>query len=291
MAGHKLVAMRRWDPERALALIEAERITHFGGVPAVVWQVMESPNAANFDLSSVENVGYGGAPAAPELVARIGERLPGAMPGQGYGLTETSSITTLNLAEDYRRKPTSVGPTMPVSELRVVDRGGRDVAPGAVGELWIKGPNVVKGYWNNPEATAETFTDGWLHTGDLARLDDEGFLYIVDRVKDMLIRGGENVYCVEVEDALYSHPAVIDAAVVGLPHRILGEEVGAAVQLKPGMAVSEDDLKRHVAQRLAQFKVPIRIDRRDQPLPRNAAGKILKATVRDQMSATRPISD
>ncbi len=150
---------------------------------------------------------------------------------------------------------------------------------------------MVKGYWNKPEATAEAFTDGWLHTGDLARLDDEGFLLIVDRAKDMLIRGGENVYCVEVEDALYSHPAVIDAAVVGLPHRILGEEVGAAVQLKPGTAVSEDDLKRHVADRLAQFKVPVRIDRRDRPLPRNAAGKILKPTVRDEMTATRPISD
>ncbi len=291
MAGHKLVTMRRWDTDRALALIEAERITHFGGVPAVAWQVMESPNAANFDLSSVESVGYGGAPAAPELVARIGEWLPGAMPGQGYGLTETSSVTTQNLAEDYRRKPASVGPAAPVSELRVVDRGGRDVEPGAVGELWIKGANVVKGYWNKPEATALTFTDGWLHTGDLAKLDDEGFLYIVDRVKDMLIRGGENVYCVEVEDALYSHPAVIDAAVVGLPHRILGEEVGAAVQIKSGMTVSEDALKRHVADRLAQFKVPVRIDLRDRPLPRNANGKILKPTVRDEMLAARPVSD
>ena len=285
MAGHKLVMMRRWDPDQALALIEAERITHFGGVPAVAWQVIESPNAASYDLSSVESIGYGGAPAAPELVTRLGERLPGATPGQGYGLTETSSVTTLNVAEDYRRKPASVGPAIPVSELRVVDRDGDDVPPGKVGELWIKGPNVVKGYWNKPEATAETFTDGWLHTGDLARLDDEGFVYIVDRAKDMLIRGGENVYCVEVEDALYSHPAVIDAAVVGLPHRILGEEVAAAVQIKAGIAVSEDTLKRHVADRLAHFKVPVRIDLRDRPLPRNANGKIVKPTIRDEMTA------
>jgi long-chain acyl-CoA synthetase len=162
----------------------------------------------------------------------------------------------------------------------VVDAAGQEVPAGTVGELCIKGPNVVKGYWNKPEATAASFTAGWLHSGDLVRIDEEGFLYILDRVKDMLIRGGENIYCVEVEDALYSHPAVMDAAVIGIPHRVLGEEVGAVVQVTPGAHLREDELKRHVATRLAAFKVPVRLALRYEPLPRNANGKILKRELR-----------
>jgi long-chain acyl-CoA synthetase len=142
--------------------------------------------------------------------------------------------------------------------------------------LWIRGPNVVRGYWQNPAATAASFVDGYLRTGDIVRIDDEGFVYVLDRAKDMLIRGGENVYCVEVEDVLYSHPAVMDAAVIGIPHRVLGEEVGAVVQLAPNFQVSSDELRRFVAERLAGFKVPVRIELRDQPLPRNANGKIMK---------------
>ena len=278
--GGKIVLMYRWDPERAMELIERERVTGFGGVPAMAWQVIEHPAFARFDLSSVESIAYGGAPSAPELVTRIRERFPKGMPGNGYGLTETSSVTSQNAAEDYERKPDSAGLVIPVCDVRVVDPAGVDVPPGEIGELWIKGPNVVKGYWNKPEATAQTFTAGWLHTGDLVRIDAEGFLYILDRAKDMLIRGGENVYCVEVESALYSHPAIMDAAVVGIPHRILGEEVGAVVQVKPGAAVSEAELKRHVAAQLAAFKVPVRIERRHESLPRNANGKILKRELR-----------
>jgi long-chain acyl-CoA synthetase len=284
LIGSKLVMMYKWDPERALELIERERITQFGGVPAMVWQVLESPSFAKRDLSSVTSIGYGGAPAPPELVARLKQEFPEVAPSNGYGLTETSSVTTLNSAEDYQAKPDSVGAPVAVCELRVVDEEGGDVPPGDIGELWIKGPNVVKGYWNNPEATAESFTDGWLHSGDLARVDDEGFVYIADRVKDMLIRGGENVYCVEVEDALYNHPDVMDAAVIGLPHRVLGEEVGAVVQLRPGAQVSEDELKQHVAGQLAAFKVPARIDLRSAPLPRNANGKILKSQLKEELS-------
>jgi long-chain acyl-CoA synthetase len=284
LIGSKLVMMYKWDPERALELIERERITQFGGVPAMVWQVLESPSFAKRDLSSVTSIGYGGAPAPPELVARLKQEFPEVAPSNGYGLTETSSVTTLNSAEDYQAKPDSVGAPVAVCELRVVDEEGGDVPPGDIGELWIKGPNVVKGYWNNPEATAESFTDGWLHSGDLARIDDEGFVYIADRVKDMLIRGGENVYCVEVEDALYTHADVMDAAVIGLPHRVLGEEVGAVVQLRPGAQVSEDELKQHVAGQLAAFKVPARIDLRSAPLPRNANGKILKSQLKEELS-------
>ncbi len=283
--GGKLVMIHKWDPERALDLIERERITSFGGVPAMVWQVLESPSFHDRDLSSVQTVAYGGAPAAADLVRRIKEEFPTVTPGNGYGLTETSSITTFNGGDDYVRKPDSVGAAVPVCELKVVDPDGGELPTGDVGELWIKGPNVVKGYWKKPEATDESFTDGWLHSGDLAHIDDEGFVTIVDRAKDMLIRGGENIYCVEVESALYDHPEVMDAAVVGLPHRVLGEEVGAVVQVTPGSDVSEEALQRHVAERLAAFKVPVRVELRTEPLPRNAAGKILKRALRDEMVA------
>jgi long-chain acyl-CoA synthetase len=189
----------------------------------------------------------------------------------------------MNAGDDYVRKPDSVGPPVPVVDIRVVDEDGTDVAAGEIGELWIKGPNVVKGYWNKPEATAASFTDGWLHTGDVARVDDEGFVYIVDRAKDMVIRGGENVYCVEVEAALFEHPAVADCAVIGVPHQVLGEEVGAIVQLRSGATATEDDLARHVRNHLAGFKVPTHFWFRTEPLPRNPAGKVLKRELREEV--------
>jgi long-chain acyl-CoA synthetase len=281
--GGKLVMMYKWDPERALELIERERVTSFGGVPAMVWQVLESPGFAKRDLSSVRSVAYGGAPAAPELVRRIKEAFPSVAPGNGYGLTETSSVSTFNFGADYERKSDSVGVPVPVCEVRVVAPDGKDVAEGEIGEIWIKGPNVVRGYWKKPEATDETFTDGWLHSGDLGRLDGEGFVYIVDRAKDMVIRGGENVYCVEVESVLYDHPDVVDAAVFGLPHKVLGEEVAAIVQLREGSQVGEEDLRAHVGKHLAAFKVPVRIALRAEPLPRNPNGKILKRELKEQM--------
>ncbi len=281
--GGKIVIMRKWDAGRALELIERERITTFGGVPAMVWQVLEHPNFATTDLSSVKSIGYGGAPAAPELVKRIEAMFPGRTPSNGYGLTETSSVTTMNSGFDYVRKPQSVGVPVPVCDVKLVGPEGEAVPEGDVGELWIKGPNVVKGYFNKPEATEAAFTDGWLHSGDIARIDDEGFVYIVDRAKDMIIRGGENVYCVEVEAALFEHPAVTDAAVIGLPHQILGEEVGAVVHLAPGTSATEEELRAHVATRLAAFKVPVRIWFKEEPLPRNPAGKILKRDLRDEL--------
>jgi long-chain acyl-CoA synthetase len=283
-AGNKIVLMHRWDTDTALALIQRERITAFGGVPTMAWQIVEHPRLGEYDTSTVESIGYGGAPAAPELVARLAQAFPNAMPGNGYGLTETSSVTTQNSAEDYRNRPDSVGVAVPTCDLRVVDANGQDVAPGGIGELWIRGPNVVKGYWNKPEATAAAITDGWFHSGDIARIDAEGFVYILDRAKDMLIRGGENIYCVEVEDALYTHPAVIDAAVIGIPHPVLGEEPGAIVQIKDGMDASEAELKAHVAAQIAAFKVPVRIEMRREPLPRNANGKILKRELKEAWS-------
>jgi long-chain acyl-CoA synthetase len=215
-------------------------------------------------------------PAAPELVKRIKARFPKSTPSQGWGMTETSATAVSNVAEDYERKPSSTGVTAPTGEAKIVGENGQEAPRGEVGELWYKGPIVVRGYWNKPEATAETFIDGWIKTGDLAKMDDEGFIYIVDRAKDMLIRGGENIYCVEVENALYEHPAVLDAAVIGKPHHTLGEEPVAVVHLKPGMSATSDDLRHHVAQKLAAYKVPVEVIFWPTTLPRNANGKIVK---------------
>ena len=290
-AGGKLVMMHHFDPERALELIERERITIFGGVPAMVMQVIDSPNFAATDTSSVKSISYGGAPCPPDLVRRIKEHFPGGAPGNGYGLTETSAMTTMNAGDDYVRKPDSVGPPAPVCDVAVVpeEYGGEEPPtdqpfdPTRTGELWIKGPNVVRGYWSRPEESALTFTRGWLHTGDVARIDEEGFVHIVDRAKDMIIRGGENVYCVEVEAALFEHPAVADCAVIGVPHPVLGEEVGAVVVLRPGLDVGADELARFVAERLAAFNVPSRFWFRADPLPRNPAGKVLKRELRTEL--------
>lgn len=282
-AGSKIVMMYRWNPERALELIERERLTAFGGVPSMVWEVLESPKFADHDLSSVTTIGYGGAPAPPELVRRISEHFPVAAPGNGYGLTETSSVAISNGGADYLRKPHSIGRPIAVVDVRIVDPAGNELGVNEVGELLIKGPNVVRGYWNKPDETAATFVDGWLHTGDLASLDDEGFITIADRAKDVVIRGGENVYCAEVEGVLYEHPAITEATVIGVPHRVLGEEVGAVIVLRDGQTATEDEIRAHVRQHLAGFKVPTHVWFRDEPLPRNPAGKVLKRELRDEL--------
>lgn len=282
LRGDKIVSMYKWDAGKALPIIENEKITTIGGVPAIAWQVLEHPDRDKYDLSSITVVSYGGAPSAPELVSTIKKRFPEAQPGNGWGMTETSATVTLNIGEDYVNRPDSAGAPPLAVDLKVVDQEGRTLPPGEVGELWCRSPSNCKAYWNRPDATAETFRDGWVVTGDLARIDEEGFLYLVDRAKDMLIRGGENIYCIEVESALYHHPAVMDAAVVGIPHKVLGEEVGAVVQLKPGKSVTQDELRAHVASQLAAFKVPVEIQFQDEPLPRNANGKILKPELRER---------
>jgi long-chain acyl-CoA synthetase len=288
LAGGKLVIMHRWDAGRALELIEREKISTFGGVPTMVMQVLDHPDFSKRDTSSVRSVGYGGAPAPPDLVRRIQEHFGSVPASNGYGLTETSSLSTMNTGDDYVKKPDSVGPPVPVVTVKVVDPDGSDLPVGSVGELWIKGPNIVKGYWGKPDATAETFSDGWLHTGDVARIDDEGFVYIVDRAKDMLIRGGENIYSVEIEDVLYEHRAVSEAAIIGVSHPTLGEEPAAVIQLRPGFSVTESELQEFVRSKLAGFKVPVKVWFYDGPLPRNPAGKILKRELRDELIGSRP---
>jgi long-chain acyl-CoA synthetase len=268
----------------AMALIERERLTGAGGVPTIAWQILEHPERGRFDLSSLESVSYGGAPSAPELVRQISKQFKAA-PGNGWGMTETSATFTHHMAEDYENRPDSCGPAVPVCDLQVRDPDGKVLGPNEVGELYGFGPNVVKGYWRKPEASEATFIDGWVRTGDLARIDDEGFCFIIDRAKDMLIRGGENIYCVEVENALYEHPAVMDAALVGLPHKTLGEEPYAFVTLKPGTSASEEELRQFVAARLAGFKVPVAVQFSHEPLVRNANGKILKSELKKLLPA------
>jgi long-chain acyl-CoA synthetase len=287
-SGYKLVMTYKWDPERALELIERERITQFVGVPTMSWDLLESPDFGTRDTTSLASVGGGGAPAPPELVKRVDQGFTKGRPGIGYGMTETTAYGPQNSGDDYLRKPSSAGRVIPVMEIRVIDESGQSVPTGEVGEICFRGPNVIRGYWNKPEATADTIdAEGWLRSGDLGRLDDEGFIFVEDRAKDMVLRAGENVYCAEVEAALYQHPAVYEAAVFGLPHERLGEEVAAAILPKAGMSIDPDDLRTHLAQHLARFKIPTHVEFVSEQLPRGATGKILKRTIRDDIVAQR----
>jgi long-chain acyl-CoA synthetase len=279
--GTKLVLMRKWDPERALQLIEMERVNSAGGVPTIAWQLVEHPDREKYDLSSLQVIGWGGAPAAPELIRKVREVFPGANPGNGWGMTETASGVTGIAGEDYIERPDSAGVVFPAWDIKIVDPDTlEELGADEIGELWARGVGVIKGYWRKPAATAQTFVDGWVRTGDLARIDPEGHLIIVDRVKDMLIRGGQNIYSVEIENVLYDHRDVIDAAVVPIPHRTLGEVVGAVVRLKDGAQIGEAELQSFVRGRVASYKVPERVIVSAEALPRNQAGKILKRELR-----------
>lgn len=274
-SGSTMVFMRKWDTVRAYELIERERVQVAGGVPTIAWQLLEHADRTRYDLSSLESVAYGGAPSAPDLVERI-HRDFGALPGNGWGMTETMATVTSIGAEDYLERPSSAGLPVAVADISVTDAAGAPVPPGTIGEIRARGPMIVAGYWNRPEATAETFVDGWVRTGDLGCVDAEGYLYILDRAKDMIIRGGENIYSIEVENVLYAHPAVTDCALIGLPHRTLGEEPAAVVHLAPGATADEAELKAWVRDRVAAFKVPVAIRFVNDTLPRNANGKIVK---------------
>ena len=285
-SGLKLVIMYKWDPERALELIERERVTNFVGVPTQNWDLLASPKFADHDTSSLRSVGGGGAPAPPELVRRMASNYPKASAGIGYGMTETNAYGPQNGGDDYLTHPTSTGRATPILQIEIRDLDGHAVPNGEPGEIWFKGPHLIRGYWNKPDATAEVIVDGWLRSGDIGRVDDEGFVYVEDRAKDMVLRGGENVYCAEVEAALYEHPKVHEAAVFGVPHERLGEEVAAAVMPVSGQLLTVEELQAHVAERLAPFKVPSIIVIVDEPLPRNASGKILKRELRDQLAGS-----
>jgi acyl-CoA synthetase (AMP-forming)/AMP-acid ligase II len=277
--GGTAVIMPSFDVQSFLATIARERIDSLVSVPAVYWLAIHQPNFRDLQTSSIKRVSYGGAPIAPDLVAQILEAFPNSRVGNGFGLTETSSLATFLPHEFARLRPETVGFAAATVDL-LVDEGA---AVGEVGELLIRGPNVVKGYWNKPQATAETFVEGWLRTGDLARIDTEGFVQIVDRKKDMVNRGGENVYCIEVESALVAHPEVFEVAVMGVPDAVMGEKVGAVVVPKPGRSLDVDELLEFAGSRLADFKIPQYVVIQKEGLPRNPSGKVLKKHLRESV--------
>lgn len=284
--GSKLVTMYKWDVDEAIDILSNERITSTGMVPMLLRQLLESPRIEQLPPEALAGVASGGAAVPPDLIRRIEDQFESRVAAaNGYGLTETTSAVVVNAGADYFAHPDSVGRPVLGADVIIVDETGRELADGAVGELWVRGPNVVEGYWNNAEATDAAFTDGWFHSGDLAFRDDEGFLHVVDRLKDVVIRGGENVYSSEVEAVLFEHPAVQDAAVVGIPHDVLGEEVVAIVNTRPDIESTARELQEFVAARLARFKVPTQIVMRTDPLPRTATGKVLKRELRDELVA------
>lgn len=283
-SGACMVLMSRWDAGKALSLIETMRIGGFGAVPTMVWQLLEHPDFDNFDLSSLVSAAIGGAAAGPELYARLAERLPDVVAATGYGATETSGGCTFNGGLDYAADPASVGIPAPVVDVKIVDDAGVEVAIGQAGELCLRGACVVRGYWDDAEATTAAFREGWFHSGDIARIDRRGRITILDRAKDMVIRGGENVYSIEVEDALLAHPEVLAAAVFGLPDKILGEIVAAVVQVREGSTLCEGQLQEFVAARIAHFKVPATLRLTIEDLPKNETGKILKRRLRDMLA-------
>ena len=282
LLGAKLVLMYKWDTARAIELIEREQVTSFSGVPTMSREMLLHPDWATRDTSSLTALGGGGAPLQPDLVGKIDEALPEGAPSTGYGLTETHGILTANAAAMYLAKPASCGPLVPNVDGKVVDEMGNELPQGERGELCVKGPIVIKGYINRPEATAEAIKDGWFNTGDIAYIDDDGFVFIVDRAKDMVLRGGENVYCSEVETVIYTHPAIAEAAVFGVPDDRLGEDVAAAVVLRDGAELTADELREFLMPLMAKHKIPAQIWFRTEALPQNANGKFLKRALRDE---------
>lgn len=284
--GSKLVTMYKWDVDEAIDILATERITGTGMVPMLLRQLLESPRLDELPHDALAAISSGGAAVPPDLIRSIEGRFESRVsPANGYGLTETTSAVIVNAGGDYFDKPDSIGRPVVGADVRIVDETGAEVADGEVGELHVSGPNVVEGYWNKPEATDEAFTDGWFHSGDLAFRDDDGFYHVVDRLKDVVIRGGENVYSSEVEAVLFEHADVADVAVIGVPDETYGEEVVAIVNPRTGSAPTSRSVQEFAAEHLARFKVPTRIVFRDEPLPRTATGKVLKRDLRDEVIA------
>jgi long-chain acyl-CoA synthetase len=285
--GRKLVGMYKWDVEEALRLIEAERITALQGVPTMAWEVMRSPKLRDYDTSSLAYVGGGGAAMAPEHARQIGEHLGRGVPGTGYGMTETNALGTTVAGKALLSRPRTCGrPAAPLVSIKIVDEQGKELPRGQTGEIWIHGAMNFRGYWNNPEATLETLTDGWVHTGDIGHMDDEDYVFITDREKDMVIRGGENIGCQEVEAVLYDHPGVSECAVFGVPDERMGETLAVVIMTKPGADIDADAVRTHVTKHLAHFKVPEHVWLQRDPLPRLPSGKIYKRALREQAIRT-----
>jgi long-chain acyl-CoA synthetase len=274
--GGLLTLIPRFDPRKALEIIERDRVSVFQGVPTMYNAMLNDPEASSFDTSTLVVCASGGAAMPVELMRGFEEKF-GCKVLEGYGLSETSPIASFN-HPDRERKAGSIGTPIDGVEMKLVDDEDHDLPAGGVGEIVIRGHNVMKGYWDRPDATADAIRDGWFHTGDMARIDDDGYFFIVDRKKDMIIRGGYNVYPREIEEVLYEHPAVREVAVVGVPHDELGEEIGAAVALKQGAEATPDQLREHVKAQVAAYKYPRHVWLVDE-LPKGPTGKILKREI------------
>jgi long-chain acyl-CoA synthetase len=283
IAGGRIVFTYKWDAGRALELIEREGVTNFSGVPTMSRELLMHPEWATRNTSTLAGMGGGGAPLQPDLVDKIDKSLAGGAPSTGYGLTETHGIVTANSGSLYVAKPLSCGRVVPTLEAKLVDENDNEVPAGQPGELCVRGAIVIKGYLNRPEATSDSIRDGWFHTGDVATIDDDGFVFIVDRIKDMVLRGGENVYCSEVEAAIYELDGVAEAAVFGVPDDRLGEIVGAAIVLSPGASMTEEQLLSRLGEHLAKFKIPERVWFLNDSLPRNANGKFVKRDLKESL--------
>lgn len=283
LQGGKLVLMYRWDAEHALRLVEQEKISNLTGVPVMTRELIAHPDFSKTDTSSLLALGGGGAALQPDLVGKIDQAVVNARPGTGYGITEACGVIAIITGDLFVDKPESCGRPVPNLESKIVDETGAEVPPGETGELWVRGSSVIRGYLHQPEATAEAITDGWLHTGDLARMDEQGFLYIVDRKKDMVLRGGENVYCAEVENAIFAHQNVIECAVFAVPDERLGEEAAAAIVVAEGCSLDADAIRAHCKDRIAPFKIPRYIWLLTELLPRNASGKFMKRDLQETL--------
>jgi acyl-CoA synthetase (AMP-forming)/AMP-acid ligase II len=287
IVGRKIVLMHKWDVEEAMRLIEAERVTNFNGVPTMSAELQAAAEGSAYDLSSLREIYAGGAARPPDQVRKITSTFKGSSAGIGYGLTETNALGTVNSGAFYLARPGSAGLTVPaVTDIRIVDEDGKVLPAGERGEICIHSPVNVRGYWNKPEATAAAFRDGWFHSGDVGYQDEDGFLYIVDRIKDIIIRGGENISCLEVEAAISAHEAVEEVAVFGLPDARLGEVVGAAIVLSEPGGLDAPSLQGYLADHLAAFKIPGRIWFHEGRLPRVASGKIFKRQLKADYAAT-----
>ncbi len=284
IAGLKLAIMYKWDAEKALEMIEREQITNFVGVPTQSWDLVNSPVFDKYDTSSLRAVGGGGAPSPTSLVGKVNDKVKNGNPQLGYGMTETNAFGPAITGSDYLERPSSTGRAVLPMRVEVRDENLKSLPPGKAGEIWFFGPMLIRGYWNRPDATAETIVAGWLRSGDIGRLDADGYVYVEDRVKDMILRAGENIYGAEVESAIYDHPAVHEAAVFGVPHERLGEEVGVAILPKTGYVLDPKELWKFLEGKMAPFKVPSHVIVMNEPLPRNAAGKFLKRELQQRLA-------
>ena len=274
--GRRIVMMYKWDVEQALRYIEEERITTLPAAPAMILDLLESPQFGDIDTSSLFSLGIGGAATPPRVSRLLQERMPQNFSGTGWGMTETNAQGASLTGRAFHEKPGSAGFPHPIAQFRICDEEGAVLPDGERGEIWVRSPTNIREYWNRPEVNAQEIQNGWLKTGDIGYLDDDGFLYLADRAKDMIIRGGENIYPVEIENELLEHPAIKEVAAFGLPHERLGEEVAVVVHLHSGKVLKEAELVQYLKERLASYKVPTKIFFSESELPRNATNKILK---------------